>query len=66
MAQFYNQQQIQQQQQTQPTTNTTNRQVPARLSSMNLEGIFTSNRMNMENLINQNIYSQANRQPPRR
>lgn len=54
--------------QQQPTqaTNPNNRQVPVRLSSVNFEGVFTSSRMNMENLISQNLYNQGNPQPPRR
>jgi len=39
------------------------RQVPVRLSSVNFEGVFTSSRLNMENLISQNLYSNNN-QPP--
>lgn len=52
------------------------RQVPVRLSSVNFEGVFTSSRLNMENLISQNLYNnggnntsnntQNNQQPPRR
>ena len=38
------------------------RQVPVRLSSVNFEGVFTSSRLNMENLISQNLYN--NNQPP--
>jgi hypothetical protein len=33
------------------------RQVPVRLSSVNFEGVFTSSRLNMENLISQNLYA---------
>lgn len=33
------------------------RQVPVRLSSVNFEGVFTSSRLNMENLISQNLYN---------
>ena len=42
------------------------RQVPVRLSSVNFEGVFTSSRLNMENLISQNLYSNNanNNQPP--
>ena len=44
------------------------RQVPVRLSSVNFEGVFTSSRLNMENLISQNLYSNnqgvANVMPP--
>lgn len=32
---------------------------PVRLSSVNFEGVFTSSRMNMESLINQNLYNQG-------
>jgi hypothetical protein len=39
------------------------RQVPVRLSSVNFEGVFTSSRLNMENLISQNLYNN-NVQPP--
>lgn len=61
--QLYGQQQ--QQQQMMLNTNPNNRQVPVRLSSVNFEGVFTSNRVNMDNLISQNLYNQGN-QPPRR
>lgn len=54
-----------QQPQTQ-SNNPSNKQVPVRLSSVNFEGVFTSSRMNMENLISQNLYNQNNQQPPRR
>jgi hypothetical protein len=33
------------------------RQMPVRLSSVNFEGVFTSSRLNMENLISQNLYN---------
>ena len=34
------------------------RQMPVRLSSVNFDGVFTSSRLNMENLISQNnLYS---------
>jgi hypothetical protein len=36
------------------------RQVPVRLSSVNFEGVFTSSRLNMENLITQNLYNNNN------
>lgn len=36
------------------------RQVPVRLSSVNFEGVFTSSRLNMENLISQNLYNNNN------
>jgi hypothetical protein len=39
------------------------RQVPVRLSSVNFEGVFTSSRLNMENLISQNLYNN-NQQAP--
>jgi len=39
------------------------RQVPVRLSSVNFEGVFTSSRLNMENLISQNLYNN-NQQVP--
>ncbi len=55
-----------QQQQQQQMTNPNNRQMPVRLSSVNFEGVFTSSRMNMENLISQNLYNQGNQQQPRR
>lgn len=42
------------------------RQVPVRLSSVNFEGVFTSSRLNMENLISQNLYNQSNQPPPPR
>ena len=40
--------------------NSNQRQVPVRLSSVNFEGVFTSSRLNMENLISQNLYSNNN------
>ena len=65
--------------QQQPNTGTNSnannqRQVPVRLSSVNFEGVFTSSRLNMENLISQNLYNQNSQQqqqqqqppPPRR
>ena len=42
--------------------NNNQRQVPVRLSSVNFEGVFTSSRLNMENLISQNLYSNTNNQ----
>lgn len=33
------------------------RQVPVRLSSVNFEGVFTSNRLDMQSLLSQNLYS---------
>jgi hypothetical protein len=39
------------------------RQVPVRLSSVNFEGVFTSSRLNMENLISQNLYNNNVQQP---
>ena len=58
----------QQQQMTLNTNPTNNSRHPVRLSSVNFEGVFTSSRMNMESLINQNLYNQGNQanQPPRR
>ena len=57
-------------QQANQTGNANNqRQVPVRLSSVNFEGVFTSSRLNMENLISQNLYNQntqQQQQPPRR
>ena len=44
--------------------NNNQRQVPVRLSSVNFEGVFTSSRLNMENLISQNLYSNNNQAPP--
>lgn len=50
--------QQQQQQQAQMAMNSqANSRHPVRLSSVNFEGVFTSSRMNMENLINQNLYN---------
>ena len=46
-----------------PQTNN-QRQVPVRLSSVNFEGVFTSSRLNMENLISQNMYNNTNVQAP--
>ena len=46
-----------------PQTNN-QRQVPVRLSSVNFEGVFTSSRLNMENLISQNMYNNNVVQPP--
>ena len=40
------------------------RQVPVRLSSVNFEGVFTSSRLNMENLISQNLYGNSQQPPP--
>lgn len=40
-----------------PQLNNNQRQVPVRLSSVNFEGVFTSSRLNMENLITQNLYN---------
>lgn len=40
------------------------RQVPVRLSSVNFEGVFTSSRLNMENLISQNLYNNNQQIPP--
>jgi hypothetical protein len=37
--------------------NANQRQMPVRLSSVNFEGVFTSSRLNMESLINQNFYN---------
>ena len=42
--------------------NNNQRQVPVRLSSVNFEGVFTSSRLNMENLISQNLYSNNSNQ----
>jgi hypothetical protein len=66
--QLYQQQQTQQpQMQMQMNANNQNNsRHPVRLSSVNFEGVFTSSRMNMESLINQNLYNQGNQQPPRR
>ena len=65
MPQLYAPQQI--------SSNNNQRQVPVRLSSVNFEGVFTSSRLNMENLISQNLYNNGgnnnntqNQQPPRR
>ena len=38
------------------------RQMPVRLSSVNFEGVFTSSRLNMENLISQNLYNNPQNQ----
>lgn len=59
--QLYAQQQQQQQMAMNPNANSRH---PVRLSSVNFEGVFTSSRMNMESLINQNLYNQGNQ--PRR
>ena len=40
-----------------PTSGNNIRQMPVRLSSVNFEGVFTSSRLNMESLINQNLYN---------
>lgn len=61
--------QLYQQQQQQLNVNNANNSSnnsrhPVRLSSVNFEGVFTSSRMNMESLINQNLYNQGNQ--PRR
>lgn len=37
------------------------RQVSVRLSSVNFEGVFTGNKVDMQNLLSQNLYS---RDPP--
>jgi hypothetical protein len=48
-----------------PQLNSSNqRQVPVRLSSVNFEGVFTSSRLNMENLISQNLYNNQAPPPP--
>jgi hypothetical protein len=47
-----------------PNSTNANSRHPVRLSSVNFEGVFTSSRMNMESLINQNLYNQGNQ--PRR
>lgn len=63
--QLYTQQQQQMSMNNNPNNNSRH---PVRLSSVNFEGVFTSSRMNMESLINQNLYNQGNQgnQPPRR
>jgi hypothetical protein len=43
-------------------TQNNQRQMPVRLSSVNFEGVFTSSRLNMENLISQNLYNNQRRQ----
>jgi len=62
MAQQQPQQNMQNMQMYVPQMNN-QRQVPVRLSSVNFEGVFTSSRLNMENLITQNLYNNNNIQP---
>jgi hypothetical protein len=40
------------------------RQVPVRLSSVNFEGVFTNNKLDMQSLLSQNLYSRDPPGPP--